>query len=581
MTAVFDGIPTHSEGRSEQPATSHSDCDRALADLRESAHDWARLALADRRAILREMKNDLLAVAEEWAEAVRVHEGHPAGSPEAGEEWLTGPYMVMRNLRLLEEALVDVEERGAPRIPGAIRTRGDGRVTARVFPSNVWDRIFYPGVTADVWMQDGVTRDSLPETQAVVYREDPRSSGVALVLGGGNVSSIGPMDALYKLFVENRVVLYKSHTVNDFLGPILLRAFQALVDWSVFRIVYGGADVGAYLCEHDQVDEIHITGSDKTVEAIVFGTGEGGARRKAENRPRNTRPISSELGNVSAVVVVPGPWSDGDVDYHAQSIAGMIVNNAGFNCNAARVVVQHAGWDRRRDLVDGIRRVLSRTPSRDAWYPGAADRWALFAEAHPEADDFGEREGERLPWKLVTGVDPSNDDEICFHTEAFCGLCAETALEADSPAEFVRRAVEFANERLWGTLNITWIVHPASLRERETKAAFDRALDDLRYGTISINSWAALGYGLVSTPWGAPPGHTLDDIQSGNGVVHNTPMFDRVEKTVIRTPFRMFPKPVWFPTHATALPLARKLTEFERAPSATRLPGIFWEALRG
>ena len=50
---------------------------------------------------------------------------------------------------------------------------------------------------------------------------------------------------------------------------------------------------------------------------------------------------------------------------------------------------------------------------------------------------------------------------------------------------------------------------------------------DLRYGTVSVNHWAAVGYGLVITPWGAFPGHTRPDIQSGTGSVHNTLMFDR------------------------------------------------------
>ena len=68
---------------------------------------------------------------------------------------------------------------------------------------------------------------------------------VALVLGAGNVSSIGPMDLLYKLFVDNQVVALKVHPVNDYLGPLLAEGFQTLRDWGVLRIVYGGVDVGS------------------------------------------------------------------------------------------------------------------------------------------------------------------------------------------------------------------------------------------------------------------------------------------------------------------------------------------------
>ncbi|MDA8020293.1 MAG: NAD-dependent aldehyde dehydrogenase, partial [Thermoanaerobaculia bacterium] len=66
--------------------------------------------------------------------------------------------------------------------------------------------------------------------------------------------------------------------------------------------------------------------------------------------------------------------------------------------------------------------------------------------------------------------------------------------------------------------------------------------------------------------------------------VHNTLMFDRVEKTIVETPFRMSPKPAWFPSHETAHRMARKVTEFEADAALgklTKLPGLFWEALRG
>ncbi len=83
------------------------------------------------------------------------------------------------------------------------------------------------------------------------------------------------------------------------------------------------------------------------------------------------------------------------------------------------------------------------------------------------------------------------------------------------------------------------------------------------------------------SPWGAYPGQDVYDIQSGSGIVHNTLMFDRIQKTVVRAPFRVVPKPAWFPSHETAYEMSRKLTDFEADPSPWKLPGIFWEALRG
>ena len=579
----LEGIPPHQETDGNIEATPKQDMDAALRQLNTSKDEWAILPIRDRRAILGELLRDFSGVAQRWAEAVRDAEGIPPDSPTAGEEWLAGPYFVLRNLRLLDSALDEIERFGQPRIPGPVRTRADGQVVARVFPQTLYDRIFYTGLTADVWMEPGVTSDRLADTQALAYKrsEADAKGEVSLVLGAGNVSSIGPMDLLYKLFAESKVVICKMHPLNAYLGPLMAEGFQSLIDWNALRIVYGGVEQGAYLCDHPDVDEIHITGSDKTVEAIVFGPGEDGQRRKAERRPRLEKPISSELGNVSPVLVVPGPWSAADIHYQAEQLASSLVNNAGFNCNATRVIVQHKEWDGREALVTALRAQLQKATPRDAYYPGAAERHASFRDAHPEIESFGQPGEGQLSWMLAADLDPETEDEICFRTEAFCGVCAETALEASSTAEFLDRAVEFANQRLWGTLNCTLLVHPASLKDPTVAEAFDRAVANLRYGTVAINAWAAVGYGLVIPPWGAFPGHDIYDIQSGSGFVHNTLMFDRPQKTVVRAPFRIKPKPLWFHSHQTADAIGRKLTGFETSPSPWKLPGIFWEAIRG
>ena len=574
------GIPAHRDVQGAIPDTPREEIEAALATLSSKKDDWTKASLADRRAILGELIRDYSQVAARWAEAVREAEGIPKGTPTAGEEWLAGPYMVVRNLRLLAVALEEMEIGGKPRIPGRVRTRPDGQVTAQVFPQGLYDRLFYTGVTAEVWMEPEVRVEALQATQAVAYGSETKGE-VSLVLGAGNVSSIGPMDLLYKLFVENKVVILKMHPLNAYLGPLVSEGFQALLDWGVLRVVYGGVEVGEFLCQHPEVDEIHITGSDKTVEAIVFGPGEEGRKRKAEKKPRNERPISSELGNVSPVIVVPGPWSAGDLDYHGENLVSMLTNNAGFNCNAARVILQHQGWPKRQGLLAAVRKHLGNITPRKAYYPGASDRHSAFLTAHPQAELFGTPGDGELPWTLVPDVDAEAEREICFDTEAFCGVFSETALEAESVADYLDRAVEFCNDRLWGTLNATLLVHPASLKDPEVAAAFDRALANLRYGTVAINSWAAVCYGLVITPWGAFPGHDIYDIQSGTGVVHNTLMFEKVQKTIVRTPFRMMPKPVWFQSHRTVHRLAEKLTTFEASPSPMKLPGIFWEALRG
>lgn len=559
-----------------------ADLDRALGTLRGNAAAWVATGPTERIHLLEQVLHDVVAVADRWAAACISAEGLDPKDPSSGEEALVGPCFFVRNVRLLRDALRDIERHGVPQIPGAVRTRSDGQVTARVFPISAYDRLMYPGITGEVWMEPGVTAEGLSRTQALAYRRGADAVGrVCLVLGAGNVSSIGPMDIISKLFVENRVVIFKLHPVNAYLGPILLLGLRALIERGVVRFVAGGADLGAALCRHPEVDEIHMTGSDRTYDAIAFGPGSEGQDRKARGERLIDKPLSAELGNVSPVIVVPGRWSAADIASQAENIATMLTNNGGFNCNAARVIVTHAAWSQREQLLTALRDRLSRTAPRVAYYPGAGTRFDAFVAAHPEARQLGRRTDERLPWVIVEGIDPEQRDDICFTTEAFCSVFAETALPADSAAEFLDRAVAFANDTLWGTLNATLIVHPRTQREPAAGAAVERALADLRYGTVSLNAWAALGFALGVMPWGAFPGNSPTAIGSGVGMVHNTMMFANPQKSVIRAPFRPLLKPVWYVSHRTAHRLTPRLSRFEASPSPAALLAIAALAIRG
>ena len=123
-----------------------------------------------------------------------------------------------------------------------------------------------------------------------------RKGQVALVLGAGNVNAIAPLDTLYKLYAEGQVVLLKLNPVNDYLGPILEETFAPFISAGFLRIASGGADVGVYLTTHELVDTIHVTGSARTLDAIVFGSGPEGVERKRRRTPLLTKPITQRTG---------------------------------------------------------------------------------------------------------------------------------------------------------------------------------------------------------------------------------------------------------------------------------------------
>lgn len=554
--------------------------DSVVADLSSHSSIWAATSPGARAALLDRVINDTMAAASGWlSEACRAKGLNP-NSPEAGEELFAGIGTFVRLARLLRDSVIDIERVGRPRYPGPIVERHGGRLAVGVFATSTYDRLLFARMSAEVWMEPGVTREAIDERQAWAYSDPQGAKGVCLVLGAGNVASLGPRDVLHKLFVEGKVVVLKSNPVNDYLVPHWNRALRSLVDAGVLRIVEGGADVGEYLTRHPNVEAIHITGSDKTYEAIVFGVGDEGARRKAANDPVLKKPVTAELGNVSPVIVVPGNWSSSDLVYQAEHVATMLTNNAGFNCLSARVIITMAGWNQREAFFSALGEALSRVPTRTAYYPGALERRANFVREHPDPIEIGRGGDNSMPWTLIRDVDPHNRTDICFNVEAFCGLFAETALAADSIPAYIDAAVDFCNDSLWGTLSATLLVDPHTLRSPEIASAVQRGIADLRYGGIGLNVWHGLVFALGTTTWGAYPGHRASDIQSGSGAVGNTYMFAEPQKSVVSAPFRSRPKPPWFATNKNQLAVMKRLLAFEAKPSVARLPGIFRAALK-
>jgi len=556
------------------PPTPLAEVDDAVEQLVARKDAWVKLPIVERVRLLTASMEATEAAASAWVTAACRAKGISAGSQLAGEEWLGGPMTLMRNLRLLVTSL---EANGRPD-PVRMTKRPDGQYVAQVFPGDLYDKLLFTGFTAEVWIEPG-----REPSQGKIYREKEAGQfppgKVSLVLGAGNVASIGPMDVLYKLYAEDEVCILKTNPVNAYLGPYWEASMKPFVDAGFLRIVHGGAEVGIHLCNHPSVDTIHMTGSDKTYDMIVWGaTPEEQERRKAAGEPINTRPISSELGCVTPVVVVPGAWSESDLDYHARHVAGMVVNNASFNCNAAKALVVAKGWSLRDRFVSKVREYLAQVPPRKAYYPGAHDRYQGFLEHYPNAVPVGTDSDEVVPWTVIPDVAPSAE-EYALSNEAFCGVLAEVDLDASEPEAFLREAVRFCNDECWGTLSMMMLIDPKT--EKAHQDAFEQALADLRYGGIAINAWAGVIYGLVVATWGAFPGHPPEDIRSGNGVVHNTYLFDHPQKSIVRAPFRIKPTPAWFANHRSLAVLAERLTRFEAKPGLARLPGVVAAALRG
>jgi acyl-CoA reductase-like NAD-dependent aldehyde dehydrogenase len=567
-------VPVH-------PSTDRRHLDEAVARVREGALRWARAPLAERVALARSMLAGVERNAERMVRDACEAKGLPFDGPTAGEEWLSSPYPTARMLRQLVDSLLALERTGNTPI-GRTGETLDGRLTARVFPAQRLDGALFPFVRGEVHFKEGVGAGRMHERRALFHKAPGHEGKVCLVLGAGNINSIAPTDVASKLFNEGTVCVLKMNPVNAYMGPVLEDAFSEAITRGWLAVVYGGAEEGAYLAQHPAVDQIHITGSTATHDAIVWGPpGPERAERLARGTPLLAKEITSELGDVAPVIVVPGPWSDRELAFQAESVAGMITQNASFACTSAQVLVLPQGWKHRGAFLGHLERAMGATPAKKAWYPGAAERYRRFVEGRPGVRAVPAAPG-ALPWTIVPGLDAQADDPF-FRNEAFCSLVGETAVGSEDPLEFLDAAVSFANERLWGMLSANLAAPPPVLRDRRLRAGLERAVRRLRYGTVTVNVWASYAFVFMTTPWGGYPGQPLHDIRSGRGFVHNTLMLDPddVEKTVLWHPTVHPLKPAYFPSHRSTVKMGRGLVALEARRKWSALPGVVAAALRG
>ena len=552
--------------------------DDALHTLATNKHMWARTSATDRVAMLRRMKETLMPKALAWVSTAAEKKGIPADSPLVGEEWLAGPYACMAALNLYIET-VGAQPGKAYLDKLAQRLLPGGQLAVKVFPHTLMERLLAGGVTAEVWMEPGVSASNLDSNTAGAYSQPDasRSGRVALVLGAGNVAAIAPLDVLYKLLVQHEVCLVKLNPVNDYLLPFLSALLQPAIDLGVVRIFKGDAAVGAYLAEHPLVETIHITGSEAVHDAIVWGVGDEAWHRKASRSPRNLRPIHSELGAITPTIVVPGPWSEAELQFQAEALVTQKLQNNGFNCAASQVMLLSSGWHLAPRFEQLVKQVLRDAPQRAPYYPGTDTRMQDVKQRYPQAEVVSASSA--ATERVFVVLDPDTPDRHFFNHEVFGAALARVSLTPADPETFLRVAIAYANTQLRGTLSANIIIHPATLRA--LGETFTKLLLDLRYGAIGVNVWAAYSFLLATATWGAFPGHTLDDVQSGRGVVHNAFMFDKPQRTVVRGPFRSLLTPPWFVTHRKAEQLGPKLTALEYRPSFLKLPGILRVALGG
>ena len=565
-------------------AAIRADLDAAITQLAEGESRWAKMPIPARIALLGKVHSSVAAAADQWVNAATRAKNLDPDSPYVGEEWISGPYVVLSTLLSLQHTLGAVAAGKSPLEGRKLGTAPGGRVSVPVLPANPYEALLLHGFSAEVWMKPGESEKRVKSSAGLGALTPTDTNGVGLVLGAGNITSIPPLDVIYELVAHNRVALLKLNPVMDRMLAPYSAAFKPLIDLGLLRIVTGAGDVGTYLANHPGISHVHITGSAVTYDLIVWGSGPGAADRKRQGTPLLQKPITSELGGVAPIIVIPGAWSKADLKYQAEHVVTQRLHNGGYNCIAGQIVVLSSQWPQREAFLAELRSALARTPDRAPWYPGSDDRLGQACSSYPRAERFGSSGG-----RLLVDIHAKDDASTILTTEYFSPVLGVIELPGTGQG-FLDAAVDTVNNEFVGTLGANILGMPSTIKQ--LGAGFENALARLEYGTIAVNTWTALGFLTPGAPWGAYPGHTLDNVQSGIGVVHNSFLLDGTEKTIARGPFRpfprsalhgefaLFPKPPWFVTARSAKKTGKLLSGFAAAPSWLKMPAIFISAFR-
>ena len=525
------------------------DIDRFITTLRTKSKEFNSISNVQLASMLEETISNIKEVAFFWATICSDNKG-TTKTPAEGEEWLGGPFASVLATQYYIKSLTNDDD--------LVEKKYNSEENSyKVFPNNFTERITFPFIDAKVFFNKSMSFDDINKYRGFSKRYDIDPS-ITLVLGAGNFSSIPYLDVLYHLITRKSVILLKLNPVNEYLKPVFEKVFQNFIERGYIIVTTGNIDESKYMATHPGINHIHLTGSDKTFEDIVYGRELTEKERKSKSLSKiNNKPITSELGNVTPIIIHPGKWSTSDIKYQARKIVTAKLNNNGFNCIAAQVVVLPDGWGQTETLIKFVKHYMSKAKERKAYYPESIERLEKL-----EKDKGYERVN------ALSCVTPHLTREIKAYSkfeidEVWSSTIYFKKIEYTSVEDFANKAIDYCNDELWGNLGVSVIIkdHDRKFNNHITNLY----VDNLNYGTVAINEWAAIGYIIPQLPWGGFPGNRDNDIQSGQSVVHNSMLFESPLKGVVNTKFRIsrIIDPPWFVTNKKARRLFKNLTYYQ------------------
>ena len=545
---------------------SKIDIDRNISKLRVNSTGFLNLDESTLVTMLEQVIENIKTISYYWATLSSEKKGILSKSKE-GEEWIGGPFACIFAIQYFIETIQNKDDLDKSKYD-------DTDKSYKVFPTKNIEKLLFPYLEGEIRFAKNLNFNQINEYRGFANRFVKIEPKITLVLGAGNVSSIPVLDALFHMIAYKSVIYLKLNPVNDYLLPIFTQVFDPFITRGFMIITQGDMQASKYLTQHDAFQQIHLTGSNYTYENIVYGKVLSDKERSLKTYPKiNKKPITSELGNVTPIIVHPGNWSRSEIRHQAKKIVTAKLNNSGFNCIAAQVIVLPKDWRHTQKLKNDIKHYLKKVGDTTSYYPGSSEN-------------------------LYELIDTNNYEQINNLTCSTPFLLADLDLEKEygnkevwstalyfkelsfsSYEDFAVKAIDYVNNELWGNLGVTVLIK--NFKKGTNKLILKNYVDDLKYGTVAINEWSALGFVIPSLPWGGYPGNRDNDIQSGQGYVHNSNLFESPQKGIVYSKFRISPliDPPWFITNRKAHRIFKHLTYYQATKSKINLIKLIFSTL--
>ena len=538
------------------------DVDRNISTLRLNSQAFSKIENILLSDMFDECIQNIKSIAYFWATIGADNKGIK-GTVAEGEEWLGGPFAstialqyyidFLRNNTVITEDLIN-----------------DNKI--HIFPNKPIEKLLFPFITADMHFSKNMSKSDIINSRGFGTRLGFKN-GISLILGAGNVSSIPLLDTIYDMVVNRHCILLKLNPVNEYLKPVFEKVFENFISRGFMVVTTGDINVSSYMTAHSGITNMHLTGSDKTYENIVYGStlNEKDKGKKTLSK-KNKKPFTTELGNVTPFIIHPGKWSTSEIKFQARKIVTAKLNNNGFNCIAAQVIVLPKNWKQSQQLVEAIKKQLATEKDRLAYYPNSTE---TLKRLKSNKTIFQENDLTCATPHLTKDLELNDYYE---KNEVWSSTLFFKYLEHDNDLDYVNKAISYVNQDVWGNLGVAVLIKKHD--SKKVKDITKNYVDNLKYGTIAINEWPALGFIIPTMPWGGYPGNKDSDIQSGQGYVHNAYFFESPLKGVLYSKFKLpIVDPVWFTSNKKGSKVFKYLTYYQIENSKINLIKLIFSAL--